>query len=110
EDAGIMAERFRSLIESAELKIGPQETIRVTCSIGFAAFPFIRSAPDAFTWEQVIAFADGSLFAAKRSSRNAWIGLNTTEKASLQDLSGGHSSNLRKWIDQGELIVDSSLP
>lgn len=110
EDAGIMAERFRSLIESAELKIGPEETIRITCSIGFAAYPFIRSTPDAFTWEQVIAFADGSLFAAKRSSRNAWIGLNTTEKASLQDLSGGHSSNLRKWIDQGELTVDSSLP
>lgn len=110
EDAGVMAERFRSLIESAELKIGPQETIRITCSIGFAAYPFIRSSPDAFTWEQVIAFADGSLFAAKRSSRNAWIGLNTTEKANLKDLSGKYSTNLRKWIDQGELTVDSSLP
>ncbi|MCI0612511.1 diguanylate cyclase [bacterium] len=110
EDAGIMAERFRALIESADLKIGPEETIRITCSIGFAAFPFIRSNPDAFTWEQVIAFADGSLFAAKRSSRNAWIGLNTTEKANLKDLSGRHSTNLRKWIDQGELTVDSSLP
>jgi two-component system, cell cycle response regulator len=110
DDAGIMAERFRSLIESAELKIGTDQTIRITCSIGFAAYPFIRSTPDAFTWEQVIAFADGSLFAAKRSSRNAWIGLNTTEKADLKDLSGGHSTNLRKWIDQGELTVDSSLP
>jgi diguanylate cyclase (GGDEF)-like protein len=110
DDAGIMAERFRSLIESAELKIGPEQTIRITCSIGFAAYPFIRSNPDAFTWEQVIAFADGSLFAAKRSSRNAWIGLNTTETANLVDLSGRHSTNLRKWIDQGELTVDSSLP
>jgi two-component system, cell cycle response regulator len=110
EDAGIMAERFRSLIESAEFKIGPEQTVRITCSIGFAAYPFIRSTPDAFTWEQVIAFADGSLFAAKRSSRNAWIGLNTTEKANLKDLSGRHSTNLRKWIDQGELTVDSSLP
>lgn len=110
EDAGIMAERFRSLIESAELRIGSEETIRITCSIGFAAYPFIRTSPDAFSWEQVIAFADGSLFAAKRSSRNAWIGLNTTEKANLKDLSGGHSTNLRKWIDQGELTVDSSLP
>jgi len=110
EDAGIMAERFRSLIESSELKIGPDQTIRITCSIGFAAYPFVRSNPDAFTWEQVIAFADGSLFAAKRSSRNAWIGLNTTEKANLKDLSGRYSTNLRKWIDQGELTVDSSLP
>lgn len=110
EDAGIMAERFRSMIESAELRIGSEETIRITCSIGFAAYPFVRSSPDAFTWEQVIAFADGSLFAAKRSSRNAWIGLNTTEKANLKDLSGRNSSNLRKWIDQGELTVDSSLP
>jgi two-component system, cell cycle response regulator len=110
EDAGVMAERFRSLIETAELKIGSQETIHITCSIGFAAFPFVRSNPDAFTWEQVIAFADGSLFAAKRSSRNAWIGLNTTEKANLKDLSGKYSTNLQKWIDQGELTVDSSLP
>ncbi|MCI0415978.1 GGDEF domain-containing protein [bacterium] len=110
EDAGIMAERFRSLIESAELQIGSEGIIRCTCSIGFAAYPFVRSSPDAFTWEQVIAFADSSLFAAKRSSRNAWIGLHTTERANLNNLSGRNSANLRKCIDQGELSVVSSLP
>ncbi len=108
EAAGIIAERFRSLIESAELKLG-EETIRCTCSIGFAAYPFVRSNPDAFTWEQVIAFANRSLVAAKRSRRNSWIGLNTTEKASLKDFSAENFADLRKWIDQGELSVVSSL-
>ncbi|HSE43231.1 MAG TPA: tetratricopeptide repeat-containing diguanylate cyclase, partial [Acidobacteriota bacterium] len=106
--AGIIAERFRSMIESADLKIG-DETIRLTCSIGFAAFPFVPSKPDAFTWEQMIAFANGSLLAAKRS-RNAWIGLHTTEKTSFKDVADGTYRNLRSWIDQGELSVVSSLP
>jgi diguanylate cyclase (GGDEF)-like protein len=109
EAASLIAERFRKLIAGAELKLG-EEPIRCTCSIGFAAYPFVPSSPDAFTWEQVIAFANRSLVASKRSGKDGWVGLLTTEKGSLKDFDAGNFANLRKWIDQGELSVVTSLP
>lgn len=107
--ANLIAERFRKLIGNTVLQIG-NETIRCTCSIGFAAYPFVPSNPKAFTWEQVIAFANQSLVASKRSGRNAWVGLLTTEKGNLKDFDTRNFANLRKWIDQGELSVVTSLP
>lgn len=109
EAASLIAERFRKLIGKAEIKISEQP-IHCTCSIGFAAYPFVPSKPDAFDWEQVIAFANRSLVASKRTGRDAWVGLITTEKGSLKDFQAGNFSNLRKWIDQGELSVITSLP
>jgi diguanylate cyclase (GGDEF)-like protein len=108
DDAGIIAERYRSMIESADLTLG-EEKMPVTCSIGFAAYPFAQSSPATFSWEQVVAFANGCLTALKRSSPNSWIGLHTNKKSNLQELSTGTYGNLRKWIEQGELTPVSSL-
>ena len=49
------------------------------CSIGFAAFPVIESAPDAHPWEDVVKMADQCLYAAKHSGRDAWVGLVPSE-------------------------------
>lgn len=107
--AGLIAERFRKLIGNMVLQIGNEE-FRVTCSIGFAPYPFVPSTPEAFTWEQVIAFANRSLLASKRSGRNAWVGLLTTKKSDSKDFDTRNFANLRKCIDQGELSVVTSLP
>ncbi|MCI0612510.1 diguanylate cyclase [bacterium] len=109
EAASLIAERFRKLIENTVLQIGNEE-FRVTCSIGFAAYPFVPSSPEAFTWEQVIAFANRSLAASKRSGRNAWVGLLATKKGNSKDFDARDFANLRKCIDQGELSVITSLP
>jgi diguanylate cyclase (GGDEF)-like protein len=109
EAASLIAERFRKLIGKSAFMINEQ-LLHCTCSIGFAAYPFVPSNPDAFDWEQVIAFANRSLVASKRTGRDAWVGLITTEKGSLKDFEAGNFANLRKWIDQGELSVVTSLP
>jgi two-component system cell cycle response regulator len=109
EAASLIAERFRKLIGKSAFMIDEQ-LLHCTCSIGFAAYPFVPTNPDAFDWEQVIAFANRSLVASKRSGRDAWVGLLTTEKGSLKDFEAGNFANLRKWIDQGELSVVTSLP
>jgi diguanylate cyclase (GGDEF)-like protein len=109
EAASMIAERFRKLIENTVLLIGHEE-FRVTCSIGFAAYPFVPSSPEAYTWEQVIAFANRSLVASKRSGRNAWVGLLATKKGNSKDFDARNFANLRKCIDQGELSVVTSLP
>jgi diguanylate cyclase (GGDEF)-like protein len=54
-------------LESAE--------VNLTCSVGWAPFPWIPEAPDALTLEQVLEIADRALYVAKRTGRNHGIGL-----------------------------------
>lgn len=74
ETTAQMVERLRQAIEQSEFKIDSQVTLKKTCSIGFSSYPFYPSAPQAYTWEQVVEVADKCLYIAKRSQRNAWVG------------------------------------
>ncbi|MCU1228013.1 MAG: diguanylate cyclase with beta propeller sensor [Acidobacteria bacterium] len=71
--AGELAEKVRAAVAAHEFTIPGGMVLRRTCSIGVAAWPFARATPDAVTWERVIDVADGALYAAKRSGRNAWV-------------------------------------
>ena len=51
------------------------DPVHKTCSIGWAAFPWFRVAPDGVSYETVLAMADQALYAAKQSGRNRAIGL-----------------------------------
>jgi diguanylate cyclase (GGDEF)-like protein len=72
--APISAERIRMAIENHVFEIGGDQTLGVTCSIGFAPFPFSVTRPDEVSWEQVIALADDALYRAKQGGRNTWAG------------------------------------
>lgn len=54
--------------------IGPGLQLTKTVSIGFAAFPPERGAPEATAWMAVVDAADGNLYHAKRSGQNRWMG------------------------------------
>ncbi|MDX1570701.1 MAG: diguanylate cyclase [Xanthomonadales bacterium] len=73
------AERMRETFATYEFDIGADEPIRRTCSIGFAVYPFFRDDPSRVGWEQVVDVADLCLYAAKKSRRNAWVGLDFEE-------------------------------
>jgi hypothetical protein len=77
---GALAERIRSEIEAATFEIGEGRVVRTTCSIGFTCYPFLHDDPEAHPWEDVLALADGALYAAK-SRRNAWVGFLSTPQA-----------------------------
>ena len=78
--ASQQAERVRVAIEQHEFDIGDEQTIKMTSSIGYAAFPFIGKKPRALTWEQVVNIADHCLYIAKTSQRNAWVGVSAQEE------------------------------
>jgi diguanylate cyclase (GGDEF)-like protein len=78
--APISAERIRMAIENHVFAIGGDQTLGVTCSIGFAPFPFSVSRPDEVSWEQVIALADDALYRAKQGGRNSWAGPGRTPR------------------------------
>ncbi len=71
--AEITAERLRQAIERHALTLPNSQTIRVTCSIGYAPFPVSLASPDSATWEDVVALADRALYVAKSRGRNACV-------------------------------------
>jgi diguanylate cyclase (GGDEF)-like protein len=75
EKAPELAERLRQSVEEHDFDIGQGIILKKTCSIGFASFPFITDKPDYLSWERVVDIADHCLYSAKKSTRNAWVGL-----------------------------------
>ena len=74
-DAPEIAERLRAAIERRPFALDGGQVLAKTASIGFAAFPFVRSAPYALQWMQIVDLADQALYMAKHGGRNAWCGL-----------------------------------
>lgn len=75
-----LAEQLRLSISGTPIQVGGGQAIPCSCSIGFAGFPFIPTAPQVGSWEETLAFADLALYAAKRGSRNAWAGCASTSQ------------------------------
>jgi diguanylate cyclase (GGDEF)-like protein len=49
--------------------------LRISCSIGWAVFPWIAEKPASVSHDQVLALADRALYLAKDSGRNRAVGL-----------------------------------
>lgn len=108
ENAPELAERLRQSVETHDFDIGQGKTLKKTCSIGFACFPFLVNKPDCLVWEQVMGIADHCMYVAKKSSRNAWVGLNNidcNEKNILLNI----TENTKELIDLKHLEVESSI-
>lgn len=73
--AAVHAQRVREAVESRITRVDARTTVRVTCSVGYAAYPLIPQNPDANTWMQVVALADQAAYIAKARGRNRCAGL-----------------------------------
>jgi diguanylate cyclase (GGDEF)-like protein len=74
-DAAVLSERIRKRVEAAPFAFTDDQRIRLSCSIGFASWPFFKHEPDALGWQEVLGLADRCLYLAKNSGRNAWLGI-----------------------------------
>ncbi|MEM9301159.1 MAG: two-component regulator propeller domain-containing protein [Pseudomonadota bacterium] len=81
-----LAERLRHRLAATAFDLGDQGTVRLTASIGFASFPFVPGDPEALDWLEVVNVADRCLYSAKRSGRDAWVGLSAREDAAVEQL------------------------
>lgn len=106
--AAELAERLRRRIESHPFDIGDGRVVNKSVSIGFAAYPFVPGDPLLVGWEQVIDIADVALLAAKRTRRNAWIGLSvdgSPGKEAIDELFRATGSAVERTFK-----VESSIP
>lgn len=84
DGAAAMAERLCGLVAAHPFDIG-DKTLNLTCSIGFAGYPFLSNAAEQ-SWEQSVRFADAGLYAAKNAGRNRWVGLSAGPALTAADL------------------------
>ena len=104
--APALAERIRAMVAAHTFDLGQGETLQRTCSLGFAMYPLYPSAPDRFSWQDVVNLADQGLYAAKRGGRNAWVGVRATQKVAPPGESNG-AADLEELVSLGYLSVQN---
>ena len=81
EHASLLCSRILEAVSAAPYRLDNGAEVALTCSVGWAPFPWIPEAPDALSFEQVIEIADRALYVAKRTGRNHGVGLVPTAEA-----------------------------
>ncbi len=105
-----LAERIRSEIAGEVFRLDEAQVVRTTCSIGFAGFPFVNSAPDVINWEQVLGLADSALYLAKEQ-RDCWVGyLGNDQKDNSDSLFNAIRNDPLTVEDAGGIRIRASVP
>jgi diguanylate cyclase (GGDEF)-like protein len=73
--------RVLEVMASEGFDLGQGITVKKTCSVGWAAYPWSRGAFEAICAEESIALADAALYQAKAFGRNQGVGIVATDAA-----------------------------
>ena len=99
-----LPERLLHAISAHPIALDAQTELTVTCSIGFAHYPFLAGHVDAVSWEQIVAIADAALYLSKHGGRNQWTGIGATPAFMPTDL-----ASLNGKLIQSELLTNGKL-
>jgi diguanylate cyclase (GGDEF)-like protein len=76
KEAHTLATRILDSVGSRPYRVeGANTDLRITCSIGWAVFPWLAAEPKLVPHEQVLVLSDYALYQAKGSGRNRAVGL-----------------------------------
>jgi diguanylate cyclase (GGDEF)-like protein len=81
--APILAQRVLEAFREKPFAIDGTDEVDLTCSIGWAAFPWLEDDLDAVSYERVIKFADRALYRAKKAGKNQSIGMIPSGKGAI---------------------------
>ncbi|HQR45005.1 MAG TPA: two-component regulator propeller domain-containing protein [Thermoanaerobaculia bacterium] len=107
--AETLAERIRTLVAEHVFDLGEGTAVRLSCSIGFAFYPFVTTAPRRVSWEQVVTIADRALYVAKASGKNAWVGIFGTKKTPSENVASLINTRLEILALDGSVELHTSL-
>jgi diguanylate cyclase (GGDEF)-like protein len=75
-EADLLAQRVLLAVADTPFSVGPYgDTMRRTCSMGWAAFPWFPDDPRAVSYEEVLTIADRGLNRAKQAGKNCAVGM-----------------------------------
>lgn len=103
EQAPVVAERLRTAVEAHVTRLDNGGTVGVTCSMGYAVYPFVPERPELLGWEEVVSLADQGAYTSKRCGRNAWTGYVHGEGETPTDILHASPSEVDRWIATGVL-------
>jgi diguanylate cyclase (GGDEF)-like protein len=109
DDAAGVAERMRRAVAERDFELPDGGRLSRTCSIGFACFPFLPEQPRLLSWSQVVELADQGLYVAKRSGRNAWAALYSTESTRAEGVFPRLMQQLGAAVAEGEVRLVTNL-
>jgi len=109
ETVDAVARKVHDAIHNHPFTLPDGGVIRLTCSVGFAAYPLDPRDPAAFRWEECLEAADLCLYAAKKSGRDAWVGIlaDLTAEGTLGTVK---ITDLPSLLTKGRVILRSSVP
>jgi diguanylate cyclase (GGDEF)-like protein len=98
-----VSQRILAAVGTEPFDLGNGDTLRRTCSVGWAPYPWFSEAPIAVSFETVIELADKALYVAKNSGRNRACGVLPLQANSSAD-------NLPSaWLDESLEQVEGSV-
>jgi diguanylate cyclase (GGDEF)-like protein len=74
-DAALLASRILKAVNSVEFDLGSERRLARSCSVGWAAFPWLPPACSDLSVDEVLRLADRGLYLAKQQGRNRAVGL-----------------------------------
>ena len=101
QEVRILGERIRSEIVCTAFDIGLRQKIHLSCSIGYALYPFSTTFPDFVSWEQLQVIADRALYHAKGTGKNTCAGIISTEKQPSVSFMNTLITSLDQVVEQG---------
>jgi diguanylate cyclase (GGDEF)-like protein len=109
EFAAILAERVRESLSDRVFPVGDGQVARITSSIGYASYPFLKERPDLLSWEEVLGVADAAMYEAKEK-RNAWVGIEGIEwQGGGDELYRAIKSDPGRLADEGTIRAIESV-
>jgi two-component system sensor histidine kinase ChiS len=111
--------RILEVMASEPFELGHGVSVRKTCSVGWAAYPWCRGAFEAICAEESIELADTALYRAKAMGRNLGVGIVANDAAvrnpenvrllSVQDAKSSLARTIRTECPAPGVTADAEL-
>ncbi len=103
--ARALARRIGDQVNNERFALDDGSECSLSCSMGFAFFPFTADAN--MSWEQVVGIADQALYVSKRKGRNRWSCLLGNERTPVRNLYDRISEQAEEMVDAGEIDLET---
>jgi predicted signal transduction protein with EAL and GGDEF domain len=74
-DGALLASRILKAVNREDFDLGNNRQLARSCSVGWAAFPWLPPACSDLSVDEVLRLADRGLYSAKQNGRNQAVGL-----------------------------------